>query len=159
RPPPTADELSRLSSPFDALDHKTSLPADSAAGMFGGADRVPPELVAVLDGSPARLPRAGRTSWFAEDRDGKWLAVPGAAEVVLFDARPMARAKVRGTAGDRIYRVDFSPDGKRLAVASWSGEDGATVWDAETGMVTLKLGLTGPCRSIRFSPDGTRLLG
>jgi serine/threonine protein kinase/WD40 repeat protein len=158
RPPP-ADELSRLSSPFDALDHKTSLPADSAAGMFGGADRVPPELVAVLDGSPARLPRAGRTSWFAQDRDGKWLAVPCETEVVLFDARTMARAKILGAAGDRVYRVDFSPDGKRLAVASWSGEDGATVWDAETGMVTLKLGLTGPCRSIRFSPDGTRLLG
>src|SRR5262249_38110514 len=150
-------ELSRSSSPFDALDRK-SLRGDTAAAMFGGADKVPPELVAVFDGSPSRLPRPGRTSWFAQDRNGKWLAVPCETEVVLFDAATMARAKVLGAADERISRVAFSPDGKRLAVASWSNDDGAVVWDVETGELKLKLRHTGRCRSIQFGPDGTRLL-
>src|SRR5262249_19255446 len=51
RAPVTPDELARMSSPFDALD-RAKLPTAASARMFGGADRVPPELVGVLDGSP-----------------------------------------------------------------------------------------------------------
>jgi serine/threonine protein kinase len=58
RPPPTAEELARVASPFDALDRK-DLPREATSRMFGGADRAPPELVALLDGSPARLLRPG----------------------------------------------------------------------------------------------------
>jgi WD40 repeat protein len=126
--------------------------------MFGGAAKVPSELVAVLDGSPSRLPRPGRTSWFAQDPGGKWLAVPCETEVVLFDAHTMAPVKSLGPAAERVYRVAFSPDGKRLAAASWSDEDSAVVWDVDTGEQTLRLKHKGNCWSIQFSPDGARLL-
>jgi WD40 repeat protein len=157
RPPLTPDELARRSSPFDDLDRK-NLPNDAVARIFGGADRAPPELVAVLDGSPSRLPRPGRTSWFAQDREGRWLAVPCERVVVLFDPRTRAPVKVLGPEAERVYRVAFSPDGKRLAAAVWSEEDAALVWDVQTGKQTLRLSHKGSCRSIQFSPDGTRLL-
>jgi serine/threonine protein kinase/WD40 repeat protein len=157
RRPPTANELARFSTPFDGLD-RTNLPGGAAAQMFGGADKVPPELVAVLDGSPSRLLKPGRTSWFAQDRAGKWLAVPCETEVVLFDARTMAPVQTFGPAAERIYRVAFSADGKRLAAACWTEENSVVVWEVETRKQSLQLNHQGKCRSIQFSPDGTRLL-
>jgi serine/threonine protein kinase/WD40 repeat protein len=157
RLPLTPEELSRLSSPFDAFD-RANLPKSAMARMFGGADKAPPKLVAILDGSPSRLPRPGRTSWFAQDRAGKWLAVPCETEVVLFDPRTMAPVKTLGTAAERIYRVVFSPDGKRLAAGVWSDQDSVVVWDVETGEQTLRLNQKGGCWSIQFSPDGGRLI-
>ncbi len=157
RPPLTPEEMSRLPSPFDALD-RANLPKGAAARRFGGVEKAPPELVAILDGSPSRLPRPGRTSWFAQDRAGKWLAVPCETEVVLFDPRTMVPVKSLGPVAERVYRVDFSPDGKRLAAAFWADEDSAVVWDVETGERTLRLKHKGNCWSIRFSPDGTRLV-
>jgi serine/threonine protein kinase/WD40 repeat protein len=157
RTPPTADELARMSSPFDALD-RANLPRGATERMSGGADRAPPELVAVLDGSPARLPRPGPTTWFAEDRAGKWLAVGAGDEVVLFNRRTMAPAKVFGRASAPIYQMAFDPDGKRLATASRGPEGSAEVWDVERGVQTLRLKQKGECLSIQFSPDGARLL-
>jgi WD40 repeat protein/serine/threonine protein kinase len=157
RSPVTAEELARLASPFDALDRK-DLPEEVMSRMFDGADRAPPHLVAVLDVRPAHLSRPGRTSWFAQDREGKWLAVPTETEVVLFDARTMAPVKILGSTPGRIYQVAFSPDGRQLAVGSWSDGDSAVVWDVQTGKQTLKLKHQCDCWSIQFSPDGDRLL-
>jgi tetratricopeptide (TPR) repeat protein/putative hemolysin len=51
--------------------------------------------------------------------------------------------------------VCFSPDGRRLASA---GDDGAEVWEAQTGQEILTLrGHTGAVSSVCFSPDGRRL--
>jgi serine/threonine protein kinase/WD40 repeat protein len=155
--PPTAAELERLTTPFDGLD-RTTLPQDVIARMFGTADKAPPELVAVFDGSPARLPRPGRTSWIAHDRQGRWLAVPLENEVVLLNAETLAPEKTFRAAVDRVYAVAFSPDGKRLAAACWADADGAVVWDVTTGDEKLRLPLRGLARSIQFSPDGGRLL-
>jgi WD40 repeat protein len=62
-----------------------------------------------------------------------------------------------------VHGVALSPDGKRLASASWvwnasEGRPGIKVWDAFTGeeRFTLK-GHTGWVRSVAFSPDGKRL--
>jgi WD40 repeat protein len=157
RPPLTADELARMSSPFDTLDRNT-VPKDAAGRIFGGADKVPPEVVGVIDGSPARLPRPGRASGFAEDRAGKWLATGVETEVVLFDRRTLASPRVFGPASGPIYQLAFSPDSKRLATASRWAEDGAAVWDVETGTQRFRLKQKGDCLSIQFSPDGAWLL-
>jgi WD40 repeat protein len=152
-----ADELAEMLSPFDDLDRK-ELPKEATARMCGGADRVPPELVAVLEGSPLQLHRPRRTSWLAQDREGKWLAVPCETEVLLFDCRTMTPVKTLGPVAERIYRIAFSPDSKRLAAAYWTEEYSAVVWEVETGKQSLRLNHKGNCRSIQFSPDGSRLL-
>jgi serine/threonine protein kinase/WD40 repeat protein len=157
RPVPALEELARLSTPFDALD-RNDLPKDGITRMFGRIEETPPELVGVLDGNPLRLPKPGRTSWFAQDREGKWLAVPCENEVMLYDARTMKLEKIIGPTTARIYQVSFSPDGKRLAIGSWSEEDGMVVWDVETGKPKLKIKHPRDCWAIQFSPDGTQLL-
>ena len=54
-----------------------------------------------------------------------------------------------------IHGVAFSPDGTRIAAASWDGT--AKVWDAATAQEILTLKNTDTCLSVAFSPDGTRL--
>ena len=50
----------------------------------------------------------------------------------------------------------FSPDGKRLASASY--DQTVKVWDAATGQESLTLkGHTNYVWSVAFSPDGKRL--
>jgi hypothetical protein len=49
----------------------------------------------------------------------------------------------------------FSPDGTRLATASWDAT--ARIWDAATGTQLLEVHHASWVRSVAFSPDGTRL--
>jgi WD40 repeat protein len=54
-----------------------------------------------------------------------------------------------------VMSVAFSPDGERLASASWQE---VIVWDTRTGakLQTLR-GLVGSVQSVAFSADGKRL--
>lgn len=57
---------------------------------------------------------------------------------------------------DMVNKVAFSPDGTRLATASW--DKTAKVWDAASGKELLTLtGHMDRVYGIAFSPDGTRL--
>ncbi|MCL4298629.1 MAG: protein kinase [Anaerolineae bacterium] len=57
---------------------------------------------------------------------------------------------------DDLRGIDFSPDGTRLATASWDGT--AKVWDAASGQELLTLsGHADRVNRVVFSPDGTRL--
>jgi WD40 repeat protein len=55
-----------------------------------------------------------------------------------------------------VISVSWSPDGKRLASASFDGT--VKVWDAASGYEALTLrGETFIVRSVAWSPDGQRL--
>jgi hypothetical protein len=130
-------------------------------GTAVAADNARPELAAAVDHTIARISRPDHTSWFADDLGGKWLAVGCETEVVLFDLRTMVPAKVIGPAAESIYQLAFSADGKQLATASRTendGEDSAVVWSVETGKPSLRLKQKGNCPAIKFSPDGGCLL-
>ena len=58
--------------------------------------------------------------------------------------------------GQQVSCVVFSPDGKRLASASW--DNTVRVWDASTGRKMLTLnGHTELVVRVAFSPNGKRL--
>ncbi|HUS65221.1 MAG TPA: protein kinase [Kofleriaceae bacterium] len=54
-----------------------------------------------------------------------------------------------------VGRVRFSPDGARIATASYDGT--ARVWDAATGAPQVTLQHEGPVLRVEWSPDGARL--
>lgn len=54
-----------------------------------------------------------------------------------------------------VYRVAFSPDGKRLASGQWNGM--VRLWDVATGSALQTLENDGYVSDVAFSPDGKRL--
>ena len=147
---PDAAELAKRPSPLDTLKQ----------------DNLPPGIVAMLGVSRFRLPKVGVNAWMAQDREGKFLAVPNADVVAVFDARTGELVRTLTGTG-RMYAVAFSPDGKSLAGGNWIGawQDQAKtssirVWDLSTGEVTATIASdAGWTWSLAYSPDGKRLVG
>jgi RNA polymerase sigma factor (sigma-70 family) len=95
--------------------------------------------------------------------DGKLLATAGGAELVKEGDQPNqvtlwdthTRAAVRSLSGHHstVTAVAFSPDGQRLATASF--DQTFRVWDLASGqMVFVGKGHNGVVRSLAWSPDG-----
>jgi formylglycine-generating enzyme required for sulfatase activity/tetratricopeptide (TPR) repeat protein/tRNA A-37 threonylcarbamoyl transferase component Bud32 len=109
------------------------------------------------------LPKAGDNSFMASDRDGKWLAVPIADSVVLFDAGTGELVRTL-TGSDRMFALAISPDGKSVAGGNWVKDPQKTsslkVWNLQTGQETLSINSgVGNLWAVRFDADGTRLFG
>lgn len=96
--------------------------------------------------------------------DGTRLVTSGTTDVIVWD--PVTGQKVQTLAGELVGhtegnflgvgRVDFSPDGSRLAVGNQDGLP--KVWDLKSGEPVFSLvGHTKICRPIAYSPDGKLL--
>ncbi|MBD3673955.1 MAG: hypothetical protein HUJ26_10570 [Planctomycetaceae bacterium] len=92
--------------------------------------------------------------------DGKQLASSGYHEVLLWNADNGELLQRITNLAERIYDIEFSPDGTRIAVAAGTpaqiGE--AKVFDVASGKLLADLVRTGDSVfSVSFSPDGSRL--
>jgi WD40 repeat protein len=96
-------------------------------------------------------------------RDGKRLAVTGSirpletGEVRILDAETARDVwSLKGHAL-RVDDADFTPDGLRLATASF--DQTVRLWDLSTGQEILKWNEAGHCLAIGFVSGGRRLIG
>jgi WD40 repeat protein len=103
----------------------------------------------------------------AVSADGRWIAAAPsagrqvqwtAATVHVWDTASGAEVQViPQTAGEVIWTLSFSPDGRRLASAGYDAK--VKVWDTETGQELLTLvGHKSWIWKMHFSPDGNRIL-
>ncbi len=142
----------------------------SAADVQGVFAPASGELIAVvlgdgtvglwkLEGTAVRTLRApGLTeiTRVALSRGGERIAACGTdADVRLFDGKTGAVAHVVDLAMTS-FALDFSPDGRTLAVGSVDGR--ITLWDAQTGGAKTELPrYPVGVGAVAFSPDGVRL--
>lgn len=107
------------------------------------------------DGTKLVTPAANARELFAKDK-----------RAIVWDAK--TGEKIRSFEPDDLYWVSdaaLSPDGKRVVFARLNANQVATVRDASTGKKAYDLGVppngkptTFSTLSVRFSPDGTRIL-
>jgi WD40 repeat protein len=90
--------------------------------------------------------------------DGRWLASTGFQDemVKVWDARTGQELQTFSQGG-LLWDLAFSPEGRRLAVASSDGR--VKVWDITTGQEILTLKAhSEPAHGVAFSPDGRWLV-
>jgi WD40 repeat protein len=86
---------------------------------------------------------------------GDYLASSGEQTVKVWNAATGAEVLALDGHGENVYGIAFSPDGKRLASASW--DKTVRVWELVTGQEVLSFNLDSRGFGVAFSPDGKRL--
>jgi len=87
--------------------------------------------------------------------DSKTLATSGENSVALWDLETGARRTETDDTGGQVYYVNFSPDGKLLASASFGVSNVAKLWNPSTGRALgLLKGNERDVRSVVFTRDG-----
>jgi WD40 repeat protein len=109
-------------------------------------------------------PLRSRPTAVALSPDRHWVAAAAwdvggvGATIHVWDAVSGAELHViHQTAGETVWSISFSPDGRRLASAGYDAK--VKIWDTESGLELLTLaGHTSWIWTMSFSPDGRRIL-
>jgi len=116
---------------------------------------------AVSGGLIALLPHTNYIAAMTFSPDGKILATGGYDRFVhLWDTATGKRLGDPFFQGDIVVCLDFSPDGKRLAVArtrDYSGKESVIVYDVATGRQRGPT-IQAAAHIMRFAPDGKRIV-
>ncbi len=103
----------------------------------------------------AALPHTGAPHYIAPSPDGRLFATVGADAVRIWKRDGTLLRALPGHR-DVVRRVDWSPDGTRIATA---GVDRTVrVWRVTDGAQLLEIALPAPANTVRWSSDGARLL-
>jgi WD40 repeat protein len=129
----------------------------------GAANDQPREAVMWDSGNPPQYSRQPNVTSLDFSPDGKWLAVNGFHEVLLFDADQLqdgtpARRLIGLSA--RIESLKFSPDATRLAACGGNPAEFGEVqiWDVASGELQLSKTVSqDTVYGIDWSPDGSRV--
>ena len=101
-------------------------------------------------------PRKGSISEVKYSLDGTRLAVASAIGIWLYDTATHQEVVLLAGHTGRVASLEFSPDGKTLASASW--DNTVRLWNAKTGENQRTLaGHTSSVDSVAFSPVGKTL--
>ena len=100
-----------------------------------------------------------RVWWGSISPDSKTLATNGDRSIVFWDLATGARRSQTDNTRNRIYRMQFSPDGALLAATGGDGAEGVvSLWDTSTGKVVGTLtGHEQDVRALAFTHDGKTL--
>jgi WD40 repeat protein len=124
-------------------------------------ERGPMQLLDARTGKSLRsfeVPRHAARTVLAFTPDGAFLVLGCGPQACVLDARSgqlLARLPSATTRhGDMVWSASFSPDGQRVAMASYQSKD-VLVYDVTTWQTTATIrGLEGTLFSVAFSPAG-----
>ena len=137
---------------------------DTGATLDAGLNPADP-LIAIMPSMPQPLPPVAYrvpipVTAVAFSPDGSQLATSGYHEIIIWSAKDGRRLGRITNIAERVYGIQYSPDGKLIAVAAGTpaqlGE--VKLFAAESGELVADLVRTGDAVfAVAFSPDGKRL--
>jgi WD40 repeat protein len=137
---------------------------DTGATLDAGLNPADP-LIAIMPSLPQPLPPVAYrvpipVTAVAFSPDGNQLATSGYHEFILWNAKDGRQLTRITNIAERVYGIQFSPDGKLIAVAAGTpaqlGE--VKLFNTETGDLVASLVRTADSIfAVAFSPDGKRL--